>query len=185
MQISEHKLRLLAHHINHGGLIAYPTEAVFGFGCDPNNESAVIRLLQLKERSIDKGLILIAAHFDLLKPYIDLGATHRLNDIKATWPGPTTWLLPAHPSVSKLLRGNHSTIAVRVTDHPIAAAISEKAATALVSTSANKTGFEPAKTTLKVRQYFKHSDLAIAHGLTGGLSQTTKIYDATSGYRIR
>ncbi len=185
MQISEHKLRLFARHINDGGLIAYPTEAVFGFGCDPNNESAVIRLLQLKDRPVDKGLILIAAHFDLLEPYIDLHATHRLEDIKATWPGPTTWLLPAHPSVSELLRGNHATIAVRVTDHPIAAAISEKAATALVSTSANKTGFEPAKTALKVRQYFKHNDLIIAHGMTSGLSHTTAIYDAMSGRKLR
>ncbi len=185
MQPSEFIIRLAAHHVRCGGLIAYPTEAVFGLGCDPRNEAAIIKLLQMKRRSADKGLILVAGNFDLVRPYIDLDATPRLREIKASWPGPTTWLLPAHRSVSQYLRGKHSTIAVRITNHPTAAAISTKAATAIISTSANKTGFEPARTSLKVRQYFRHSNLLTIHGATGGLSQTSAIYDAISGRKLR
>lgn len=185
MQPSEFNLRLATRHLRRGGLIAYPTEAVFGLGCDPRNETAIVNLLEMKHRSAGKGLILIAAHFDLIAPYIDLAATPRLREINATWPGPTTWLLPANRSVSQYLRGEHSTIAVRITNHPTAAAISANAASAIVSTSANKTGFEPARTSLKVRQYFKYTNLLIIPGATGGLAQPSAIYDAISGRKLR
>lgn len=57
--------------LNEERVIAYPTEAVFGVGCDPDSETAVMRLLELKQRPVDKGLILIAANYEQLKPYID------------------------------------------------------------------------------------------------------------------
>ncbi len=180
-----YKLRLAAHEINNGGLIAYPTEAVYGLGCHPRNQQAVLQLLTLKQRSIDKGLILIAANFEQILPYIAFNKINQLAQIKKTWPGPVTWLLPAHPSVPVCLRGNHRTIAVRITAHPIAAAIAEIAGTALVSTSANKTGFEPAKTALKVRQYFNDEKILIINGAIGGRKQTSAIFDATSGQQLR
>lgn len=75
-------------------VIAYPTEAVFGVGCDPDSETAVTRLLALKQRPVDKGLILIAANFDQLKPYID---DSTLTDAQrqavfSRWPGPVTFV---------------------------------------------------------------------------------------------
>ena len=80
-----------------GGLLAYPTEAVWGLGCDPDNEAAVLRLLQLKQRPLDKGLILVASSLDPLRPWLDLPALPpaRLAAVLATWPGPNTWVMPA------------------------------------------------------------------------------------------
>ncbi len=183
--LSAYKLRLAARQINNGGLIAYPTEAVYGLGCHPQNRQAILKLLRLKQRSINKGLIIIAANFEQIQPYIAFNDTDRLTQIKATWPGPVTWLLPAHPSVPTCLRGDHRTIAVRVTAHPMAAAISKIADTALVSTSATKTGSEPAKTALKVRQYFNDEKILIINGATGGRKQASAIFDATSGQQLR
>lgn len=183
--LSAHKLRLAARQINTGGLIAYPTEAVYGLGCHPQNQRAILQLLQLKQRPLHKGLILLAANFEQIQPYIAFSNADRLTEIKKTWPGPVTWLLPAHPSVPLRLRGNHRTIAVRITAHPIAASISLKAGTALVSTSANKTGIKPAKTALKVRQYFKNDKILVINGAIGGRKQTSAIFDATSGQQLR
>ena len=182
--LSAHKLRLASHHINTGGLIAYPTEAVYGLGCHPEDQQAVLRLLALKQRPIDKGLILVAANIQQLQPYVIFGDNNKLSEINLHWPGPVTWLLPARPSVPLYLRGNHKTIAVRITAHPIAAALSDKSGTALVSTSANKTGFVPARTALKVRQYFGNEPLII-NGKTGGHSRTSAIFDAVSGKQLR
>ena len=106
-----------------GGIVAYPTEAVYGLGCDPLNRAAVYRLLALKRRPVDKGLILIASRFDQLRPFVqpvDDDVRQRLDD---TWPGPNTWLLPARTDCPAWLRGRHRTLAVRVTAHPLAAAL--------------------------------------------------------------
>lgn len=80
--------------LNKENVIAYPTEAVFGVGCDPDSETAVTRLLALKQRPVDKGLILIAASFEQLKPYIDdsiLTAAQR-KAVFDCWPGPVTFV---------------------------------------------------------------------------------------------
>ncbi len=185
-KLSEHKIRQAANYVKCGGLIAYPTEAVYGLGCHPLNRQAILKLLQLKQRPIEKGLILIAANFEQLLPYIKFNNSDRLNVIRATWPGPITWLFPAHPSTPRWLSGNHHTIAVRVTGHPIAARISKGAGTALVSTSANKTGFEPARTALRVRQYFKHNSILVVNGAAGNYQgAATAIFDAVSGQQLR
>ncbi|STU93827.1 putative ribosome maturation factor [Klebsiella pneumoniae] len=98
-------------------VIAYPTEAVFGVGCDPDSETAVMRLLELKQRPVEKGLILIAASFEQLKPYID---DSRLSDsqreaIFSCWPGPVTFVFPARPETPRWLTGRFDSLAVRVT----------------------------------------------------------------------
>ena len=101
-------------------VIAYPTEAVFGLGCDPLAEAAVMKLLAIKQRPVEKGLILVAANFEQLKDYIDLDklSAERLSEIEATWPGPYTWVMPSKPTVPKWLTGQFDSIAVRVSAHP-------------------------------------------------------------------
>ena len=107
--------------LKQGEVIGYPTEGVFGVGCDPDNQAAVYKLLALKQRPIEKGLILIAADYEQLLPYIDASQLTplQLQAVMATWPGPVTWVMPTQPHVAAFLTGQFSTIAVRVSDHPL------------------------------------------------------------------
>lgn len=180
-------LQKAVHAIRHGGLVAYPTEAVYGLGCDPLNGHAVDRLLALKRRPVEKGLILIASDIGQLAPYIDLESLSemRQQEILASWPGPTTWLIPVRASVPEWLTGEHQTLAVRVTAHPLARALCETAGFALVSTSANLTGHPPARNALQVRAVFNTQLDYILTGATGGLRKPSEIRHALSGNIIR
>jgi len=86
--------------LKNGGIIAYPTEAVFGFGCDPDNLASITRLLSIKKRPANKGLILIASDWAQLQPYLKPLTAAQMNTLMASWPGPVTWLVPALDSVS-------------------------------------------------------------------------------------
>lgn len=146
------RLRSLARLLRAGGVIAYPTEAVFGLGCDPRNESAVRRILAIKQRPVTKGLILIAADFEQLKPWLLPLAPEHWAEVSRSWPGPVSWLLPARPETPGWLRGKHNTLATRVTAHPIAAALCRAAGFPLVSTSANRSGQPSLRTALAVQR---------------------------------
>jgi L-threonylcarbamoyladenylate synthase len=167
-------------------VIAYPTEAVFGVGCDPDSETAVYRLLELKQRSVEKGLILIAANFEQLKPYINdstLTEAQR-QTIFDCWPGPVTFVFPAKSTTPRWLTGRFDSLAVRVTDHPQVIALCEAFGKPLVSTSANLTGLPPCRTDGEVRQQFG-VDFPVLEGLTGGRSNPSEIRDALTGELFR
>lgn len=174
-----------ARRVRAGGVIAYPTEAVYGLGCDPDDGAAVLRLLDIKQRSLDKGLILIAAQFSALQPYLAPINKAQLGKLQQVWPGPVTWVLPAHPMVPFWLRGTHTSVAVRVTAHPIAAALCAACGGVLVSTSANISNRLPARTALAVRRRFGTCLDYIVNGPLGGLDKPTPIYDAVSGRVLR
>jgi len=178
-------LRQAARYFWLGGLIAYPTEAVYGLGCNPLDWEAVQRLLQLKQRPVDKGLILIAADFDQLRPFVIEPAQEIMAPVFHSWPGASTWLLPAAAGVPKWLTGEHSSIAVRVTAHPLAAALCRACDSPLVSTSANIHGQRPAKSTLALYKQFNRKIDCILNGKRGLLKQPTPIKDAMSGACIR
>ena len=182
---SKRRLQSAIRHVREGGIIAYPTEAVFALGCNPDNTAALQALLDLKGRPADKGLILIAAQFDQLLPYIDTTAVRNLNRILKTWPGPVTWLIRARSGVPFWLRGQHETIAVRVTNHPIAAGLCNALGKALVSTSANPAGFAPAQSALKTRLYFGDSKIFILKGAVGPERKPSAIFDARTLARLR
>jgi len=139
-----------------GGIIAYPTEAVFGLGCDPDNNSAINKLLSLKQRSVDKGFILLASHYSQLQPYIDeLAITEQEKLlILSRWPSAITQVLPVNKNISPLLSGVFGTIAVRVTQHPDVIDLCEKTGKAIISTSANLSGKPAATTWQMVLQQF-------------------------------
>ncbi len=179
------RLRAAARAVRAGGIIAYPTEAVFGLGCDPRDERAVLRLLALKRRPARKGLILIAADFAQIEPFLEPLSPADQSRLAATWPGPHTWLIPARPATPRWLRGRHDTLAVRVTAHPLAAALCRICGHPLVSTSANLSGRPPARTALAVRrQLGRHLD-HILPGPTGGAAKPTEIRELRSGKRVR
>lgn len=178
------RLRRAAHALQRGAVIAYPTEAVYGLGCDPWNPDAVKRLLAIKQRPVAKGLILIASRFEQLAPFVQRVPTEVRRRLDATWPGPVTWLLPADPATPRWLRGQHLTLAVRVTAHPLAAALCDAFGGAVVSTSANPSGRPPARSALQARLRCPGVDLVL-HGATGGLTRPTTIRDATNGKTVR
>ena len=80
-----------------GGLIAYPTEAVYGLGCDPFNRAAVSRLCALKKRDANAGFILIAANWKQIESLIETSKIppEQMRKIQSTWLGPVTWVFPA------------------------------------------------------------------------------------------
>ncbi|MEJ2397856.1 MAG: Sua5/YciO/YrdC/YwlC family protein [Gammaproteobacteria bacterium] len=170
-----------------GGVIAYATEAVFGLGCDPQNRHAIEKLLQLKRRPAHKGLILIAANERQLHPYLQLAAITPATwaKVRASWPGPVTWLLPAAPQVSSWLRGEHDTLAVRVSAHAQVCALCEAFDGPLVSTSANRSDQAPAKQLDEVIAEFDGEIDLVLVGETGGADKPSEIRDGRTGKIIR
>jgi len=179
------RYRFAASSLRDGGIVAYPTEAVFGLGCDPLNREAVMRLLQIKRRSVVKGLILIGAEFEQLQPFVANLTRKTKKKITATWPGPITWILPASESVPGWITGNHKSVAVRVTAHPVAAELCRAWGGALVSTSANISARPPARSALAVRKSFGEAVDVVLHGETGKRSRPTEIRDAISNRQVR
>ena len=170
-----------ARILKNGGVVAYATEYCFGFGCDPLNRSAVLRLLRIKRRPLAKGLILIAADTAQLAPYVDDIPAHVL----ATWPGPHTWLLAARAGVPRWLTGDHSRIALRVTAHPQAAALCQAAGMPIVSTSANRAGGAPVRSYREAVHRFKSEVDYVLPGRIGDSPAPTPIRDAVSRELIR
>ncbi len=168
-----------------GGVIAYPTEAVYGLGCDPLNESAVKRICELKHRSIEKGLILIASEWKQLQPYVQTIPQDNLQKILTTWPGPVTWVFPASKLAPPWITGKYNSIAIRVTAHPIVREICMVYDKPIVSTSANREGKEPSRDAKTVVEIFANEIDLIVPGNVGNRDKPTIIYDALTGSILR
>lgn len=173
--------------LRRGGVVAYPTEAVWGLGCDPFDEAAVLRLLAIKQRPVDKGVILIAgalAHFDGLLDWEALQPAQR-QAVLDSWPGPNTWIVPTTARVPRWITGSHDGVAVRVSAHPDVIALCAAFGGPLVSTSANLAGEPPAfsREALDARVLARVD--GVGAGETGGLASPTAIRDARTGARIR
>lgn len=167
-----------------GKVIAYPTEAVYGLGCDPDNEAAVQQILSLKQRPIEKGLIVIASSVEQLSPWIN--ADKLENDfphVLESWPGPHTWLLPCKPSTPQWLTGEFDTLAVRVSNHPDVKKLCSAFGKGIVSTSANPAGEEPARTEEEVQGYFPN--LTILKGFVDISAKPSKIMDGVTQTVVR
>lgn len=171
--------------IRAGGILAYPTEAVYGLGCNPADLAAVQRILDLKQRPADKGLILMAANFAQLQPWLLPLAEAVQARVLPTWPGPVTWLLPVRAEVSPLIRGHHATLAVRVTAHPVCRELCLQLGHPLISTSANLAGQPPARSAAEVRQQFGSQVDYILDAPLGAQDQPTEIRHGLSGEIVR
>lgn len=173
--------------LRHGGLIAYPTEAVWGLGCDPLNEAAVMRLLALKQRKVDKGLILIAADEAQLAHFIDMSSLDvaQMSAVRASWPGPHTWIVPASIDAPAWITGSHAGIAVRVSAHPTVIALCHAFGGALVSTSANRAAQPTVSTRDALDPVIVAGVDAVTTGETGDQLRPTTIRDARSGDTLR
>lgn len=172
-------------YLQQGGVIAYPTEGVYGFGCDPFNESAVQRLLKLKQRSVKQGLILIAAEWDHVKSLTKSIEEKLLSKVLKTWPGPVTWVFPASEFAPKWICGEHDTIAIRVTDHPQAKELCARYGKPLVSTSANRHGEPALKDNIEVLYQWQTTIDYILPGRVGQLDKPTQIIDVLTQKVLR
>lgn len=179
--ISDIQQALLAFRA--GQVLAYPTEAVYGLGCDPFNQAAVDRILALKGRTPQQGLIVLIADWPQLFSLIGELPLAKLEMIKESWPGPVTWVLPKSPAVPDWISGAHATIAVRMTAHPIAQKLCECGP--IVSTSANSHGQLPARSLTELEQYFPTGLDGIVLGSLGTEQQPSAIYDAMTNQRLR
>ena len=165
-----------------GGVIAYPTEGVYGLGCMPDDAGAVLRILSIKHRDPDKGLILIAADSAQFDDWVDLGDT-TIPEPDAL--RPTTWIAPAKRGVSPLVTGHHQSLAIRITTNPIAAAICDAVASPIVSTSANQTGRPVARNHIVLRRNFSACVDYIVPGDCGPASGPSEIRHLKTGKVLR
>ena len=167
--------------LHQGGVIAYPTEAVYGLGCDPKNLSAVKKILDLKQRKKEKGLILVASNIEQFKNYIlplEKNIEKKLLNSWCEKNAAVTWLVPAKETISVYLKGQFDSLAIRVSHHPTVKEICDKFGGAIVSTSANISTHEAARTAQEVKQTFDDKIDFIVEGETGTNAQPSKIYDA-------
>jgi L-threonylcarbamoyladenylate synthase len=174
----------MAKVVRDGGVIAYPTEAVWGLGCDPWNEDAVYRLLAIKARPVEKGLILVADNirqFDFLLADLPQECQDRLG---GTWPGPNTWLVPHQNRLPEWITGEHTSVALRVSAHPLVRELCALTGP-LVSTSANPAGRPAARTRLRIEQYFRGELDGVLGGALGGRRNPSLIRDLISGRVVR
>lgn len=186
MDWSRHpRIQLIANLLRQGAVVAYPTEAVWGLGCDPQNARAMAALLALKSRPESKGVILVAAHAGQLQSYIGHLPAEAWQKLHAPAPGPVTWVVPAGVAAPRWITGGRATIAVRISTHPVVAGLCLAFGGPLVSTSANPGGRIPARTAFKVRQYFGNQLDAIAPGNVGGAAKPSEIRDIHTGEILR
>lgn len=179
------KLQLAAHHVANGGVIAYPTEAVWGLGCDIHNALAVGRILQLKRRSVDKGLIVIAASMEQVLPYLQGLTPAQMDQLSDSWPAPLTWLVPKNRHVPDWISGRFESVAIRVSAHPVVQALCKLYGGPIVSTSANPQSLPAATTALDVHRYFGRQLDAVAPGVVGKRRQPSQIRDLLTDKVLR
>jgi len=183
--ISRYALRRAAGMVASGGVIAYPTEGVFGLGCLPENLAGIRRILDMKGRDPKSGFVLVASSVDHLLPYLDASDEKAMGRLLAKAKIPVTWVLAANADTPWWITGGRDTVAVRISQHPVVKALCEAADSALISTSANISGKPPAKTRLAVQRMFgDHVDM-ITPGETGGLGGPTELRDAATGTVLR
>ena len=175
--------------LNQGGVIAYPTEGVWGLGCDPFDEQAVLDILDIKSRPVSKGLILVSGDiksFDFL--IYDLSSI-QYQMLEASWPGHNTWLVPHKNRIPSSVHGKHDTVAIRVSNHPLIKEICDQFGGPIVSTSANPAGCPSAKTSIQVRRYFSrkiaNEEIALMPGRIGNAQSESTIRCLSSGKILR
>ncbi len=171
--------------VKNGGIIAYPTEAVYGLGCDPFNKKAVLRLLKLKKRDVNKGLILIASHVQQIVQLIKPNEADDLARALKTWPGHTTWVFPKSKLVPKWVSGKHNTIAIRVSSHPFVKKLCDRLNYPIVSTSANISNEGTLNSIKEIKTQFNNEVIYYFDAPLGNKKSASTIRNAHTNISIR
>ena len=183
--VSEKELNQAVNAVLNGEIIAYPTESVFGLGCNPFDESAVMKLLNIKKRSAEKGLILIASHVQQILPLINPITSNDLAKALKSWPGHHTWIFPKSKLVPTWISGQYTSIAIRVSNHPVVIQLCNKLNSPLVSTSANISKQGELTSIKNIKSIFGDKIGFYVNASTGEESNPSTIHDAHSNTIIR
>ncbi|MDD7806077.1 MAG: Sua5/YciO/YrdC/YwlC family protein [Endozoicomonas sp. (ex Botrylloides leachii)] len=175
-----------AKTLTEGGVIAYPTEAVWGLGCCPWRREAVQRILNIKSRPQEKGIILVGVSEEQFEPLLAPLGSEQRQRVTDTWPGPYTWIVPDPDNwAPDWVRGQFDSVAIRVSNHPVVRYLCASKGTPIVSTSANKTGEPPLLTQKDVEDQLANSVDFIAPGDTGAQKRPSEIRDLITGEVVR
>ncbi|MCH9689497.1 MAG: threonylcarbamoyl-AMP synthase [Gammaproteobacteria bacterium] len=184
MQLIKH-IKQACALLDAGEVIAYPTEAVYGLGCDAFNQQAVLRILNLKKRPKEKGLIVLIADWEQLWPLIDKNKVPeaRFEVLKKTWPGPVTYVFPKANTVPDWITGAHEGVAIRMTAHPVARALCENGP--IISTSANLAGEVAVRNIQDLDALFSDEVAGVMRGVLGSQMTVSPIYNILDGGLLR
>ncbi len=174
--MSPWQINRLGNAVQRGAVFAYPTDTIWGFGCHPLHRHAIQRILQIKQRSVDKGLILLASRIAYLEPYLNKNINaEKFNLLRTITNQPTTWLVEADYNCPYWLRGQFSTIAVRLTEHPFVQSLCDTINAPLISTSANRSGRPPVRNATQAHRQFADELDFIVGGFSAGTKNASKI----------
>ncbi|BCN92231.1 threonylcarbamoyl-AMP synthase [Thiomicrorhabdus immobilis] len=186
--VSQSQITQAVELLKQGEVIAYPTEAVYGLGCDPFKRQAVEKLFHVKQRPMEKGVILVAANVEQILDWVELQGCDWEQSVLQTWPGPMTWVLPlkqnTKTTMPEWITGGRDTVAIRVSDHPVVQQLCLAFGGPIVSTSANLSNHPPAISCQEVEREFKNQVFCISAEL-GGLLKPTQIREAKTGQVLR
>jgi L-threonylcarbamoyladenylate synthase len=186
LKIDENQLNTAITSLRDGGVIAYPTEAVWGLGCDPYNEVAVSKILRLKGRSVEKGLILVGSHIEQFEQLLSPLSAEKRRILTRSWPGPTTWLIEDHDQlIPRWIKGSFSSVAVRVSEHEVVQKLCSLFGSPIVSTSLNPAGKAPALNSTDSFNYFADEIDFIVEGQLGDSPLPSRIISLDSNQIIR
>ncbi|OUR77251.1 tRNA threonylcarbamoyladenosine biosynthesis protein RimN [Marinomonas sp. 42_23_T18] len=171
--------------LNKGGIIAYPTEAVWGLGCDPKNQAAVIKLLNIKSRPMSKGMILVAGDDTHLAPWLKHLPITLQTKLLASYDSPTSWIVADQNISPNWIRGDHQSIALRLSQHTGVQALCQAFNGCIVSTSANPAGLAPALNMRQVLNYFNGQIDAVFDSPLGQAKQPSQIKNLLDDQLIR
>ena len=185
-EIFQKRLQEFGTWYESGQVFAYPTEAVYGLGCDPLNKAAVYKILSLKSREVEKGMILIASDFSQIEPFVLIERLPQSaqQKILGSWPGPVTWLLPKSTKTPYWVSGDSNMLAVRISSHPLVTQMCDYVGKPMVSTSANPAGGLPALNAQELRGYFGN-ELRLLEGGLGSQKSPSKIFHSLTMEIIR
>jgi len=148
------KTQLALNHLR-TGVIAHPSDTIYGLACMANNLDAIKTLASLKRRDIKKGFILLASDINYLLPYIDPNLDiDLLKKLSTPTVIATTYLVPKSKNTSHLITGEHELLAVRITSNPLISYFCENTGSALISSSANTQGGKVAASLIELKKYF-------------------------------
>jgi len=184
--MSPWSIRRLSKAVGKGAIIAYPTDTIWGFGCHPMLASSVIKILGIKQRPVSKGLILLASRIELCAPFIDpdLSAA-QIDLLNRENQHPVTWLVLAARNCPVWLRGDYSTVAVRITDHPFIEAICDELHSPIISTSANRRCGSTIHSALQAQRQFGAELDYIVTGFNTGTNRASEIRSLATGKTVR
>jgi tRNA threonylcarbamoyl adenosine modification protein (Sua5/YciO/YrdC/YwlC family) len=162
-----------------GGLIAYPTDTVYGLGCDLMNKGAIERLYSLKGMEKQKSLAFICHDLsDIAKYAVVDNWAYRI--LRRFLPGPYTFILPATREVPKMVLSKQKTVGIRVPNHPVVTTLSRELGRPIISTTAAPPGEEPMIDPAEIRDAFRGLALVLDGGVGG--SVPTTVVDLSQGH---